>query len=148
LIEKDLISYLLFRFFPATAIAVIFFWPYFFLPIAAATAAGSEAPLAAADFSTAANLLPDPSFGFFTSHPHMNNNQTLLACLLISKGHPNLGKNANRKKSRQQKALNHHLSLALASDLLPSNSPRKSPHWSGQKLRRCTRDKLPQFREK
>src|SRR5258706_1711711 len=49
------------RFLPAEAIAAIFFFPYFFRPTAAATAAGSRAPLAAALFSTALKRAPLPS---------------------------------------------------------------------------------------
>lgn len=50
---------------PAAAIFAIFFFPYFFLPTAAATALGSRAPDLRAEAATALNRFPVPSLGFF-----------------------------------------------------------------------------------
>jgi hypothetical protein len=57
-------DYFFLRFLPAAAILAIRFSPYFFLPAIAAIAAGFSAPDFAADFSTARNLAPLPSFAF------------------------------------------------------------------------------------
>ena len=53
--------------FPAEASWLIFAFPYFLIPAAAATAAGFFAPDLAAAALTAANRFPEPSFGFAMS---------------------------------------------------------------------------------